>query len=517
MQLQARSLYREKYRLLAEKANNMKTLELRLEFNETLPKMNDAPSDCQDALSVNSETGRYAVADGVTRSFFPAEWAQLLVKQFCHDTSKPNLDLFKTKNWQDWLPPIQDRWSALIHEKVSKKTGIDSIHLKNSIIARDPAASTFVGLQVDTYSTNPSWQAMIIGDSCLFYFKNNGELNSYLIKNSSDFNYHPQYFSSIPSSRKDGPLFLNENLEVGDVFVLTTDALAKWLFIQRERNGTNWNKTLQTLMSLKSRQELFAFVSNARNNKEFPMEDDDVALIVLSCVRTVETFEKPTLKTPVFVQEQQEPAIAVTPPLTKIPPYPPAPVKPTRSEMIRNRKDKNPNQKSSSSKSALPTLTIIISLISLLVSLYTLFLFLNYQKNAIIPTSQIIPTPTRFQPTKSALPANTPIYLSQDSKSQILLTTQNEIPVVILEQSNGWYKVEIGLWLFSNNTESTGFSVQDNLIMTQATIPAYSAVSITPIAVGTFSPNVILQKTNESSDTSGTWYQTKFQGYVLGR
>lgn len=497
----------------------MKTLELRLEFNETLPKMNDAPSDCQDALSVNSETGRYAVADGVTRSFFPAEWSRLLVEQFCHDTSKHNLDLFKTKNWQEWLPPIQDKWSALIHEKVSKKTGMDSIHLKNSIIARDPAASTFVGLQVDTYSTNPSWRAMIIGDSCLFYFKNNGELNSYLVKNSSDFNYHPQYFSSIPSSRKDEPSFLNGNLEVGDVFVLTTDALAKWLFIQRERNGANWNKTLQTLMSLKTRQELFAFASNARNNKEFPMEDDDVALIVLSCVRTVETFEKPTSKTPVFVQEQPQPAIAATTPQpTKIPPYtPPAPIKPTRSETIRNRKDENTSKQSPSSKSALPTLAIIVSLISLLISLYNLFLFWDYQKNAIIPTLQVMPTPTRFQPTKSTLSANIPIYLYQDSKSQTLLTTQSNTPVMILEQSNGWYKVEIELWLFSNNTESTGFSVQDNLIMTQVTTPAYSAVSITPVVVGTFSPNVILQKTNESSETSGTWYQVKFQGYVLGR
>lgn len=513
----------------------MKILELRLEFNETLPKMNDAPSDCQDALSVNSETGRYAVADGVTRSFFPAEWSKLLVEQFCHDTSKPNLDLFKTKNWQDWLSPIQDKWSALIHEKVSKKTGIDSIHLKNSIIARDPAASTFVGLQVDTYSTNPSWRAMIIGDSCLFYFKNNGELNSYLVKNSSDFNYHPQYFSSIPSSRKDEPSFLNGNLEVGDIFVLTTDALAKWLFIQKEKNSANWNKTLQTLMSLKSRQELFAFVSNARNNKEFPMEDDDVALIILSCVRADETFEKPIPKTPVFVQEQRQPAIAVTPPPTKIPPYtPPAPVKPTRSETVRSRKDENTSKQASSSKSALPTLAIIVSLISLLVSLYTLWLFGEYKKNAAIPTVQVMPAPTRFQPTTpptveiiptptnfqpiiSTLPANILVYLEQDSQSKVVLTTQSNTSVLILEQSNGWYKVVIELWLFSNNTESDGFLVQDNLIMTQAAIPAYSAVSITPVAVGTFSPSVILQKTNESTDISGTWYQVKFQGYVLGR
>jgi len=430
----------------------MKNLELRLGINATLHKINDSPNDCQDASSINLETGRFAVADGVTRSFFPAEWSRLLVEQFCHDTNEPNLDLFKTRNWQDWLSPVQEKWSALIHNKVSEKTGIDSIHLKNSLIARDPAASTFMGLQVDAHAPNPTWQAIIIGDSCLFYFKNNGELTSYPVKNSSDFNYHPQYFSSIPSSRKDEPSFLSGNLEVGDIFLLTTDALAKWLFIQRERNGNNWDKTLQSLMSMKSYQELFDFVSNARNDNESPMEDDDVALIVLLCGRTVETFEKPAPQTDVVIEEQPQAAIAVASPQAETPPsVSPASIKPTRSEIkptrseiVRNKK--YDNKKLSSLKSALPILAIIISLISLLISVYNLSLY--YQENVVVPTVRLLPISTIFQPTKGILPANAPIYLHKDDKSQILLTTQDNMSLMILEQTSGWYKVEV--WLLSN-------------------------------------------------------------------
>jgi len=88
---------------------------------------------------------------------------------------------------------------------------------------------------------------------------------------------------------------------------------------------------------------------------------------------------------------------------------------------------------------------------------------------------------------------------------------------LILEQQNRWYKVEIELWIFSNNTDTDGFLVQDSLIMTQSSVLAYSTASISPVTVGVFSPSVILQKTNEFSDTSGVWYQVKFQGYVLGR
>src|SRR5687767_9411122 len=143
----------------------MKKLELKLQLKEALPKINESPSDCQDSLAANVAIGRFAVADGVTKSFFPAEWSKLLVEQFCDDNRRVNLDLFQTENWQEWLLPIQDKWYSIINEKVSKKTGIDSIHLRNSLITRDPSASTFVGLQINADNNsqgNQTWQAIII-------------------------------------------------------------------------------------------------------------------------------------------------------------------------------------------------------------------------------------------------------------------------------------------------------------------------------------------------------------------
>ena len=46
-------------------------------------KKAESQDDCQDAWCENEELGRYAVADGATRSFFPKEWAELLVEHFC--------------------------------------------------------------------------------------------------------------------------------------------------------------------------------------------------------------------------------------------------------------------------------------------------------------------------------------------------------------------------------------------------------------------------------------------------
>ena len=49
----------------------------------------------------NDEKGRYAIADGATRSFFPKEWATLLVEHFCEST---DFSLAKT-DWRDWIGP----------------------------------------------------------------------------------------------------------------------------------------------------------------------------------------------------------------------------------------------------------------------------------------------------------------------------------------------------------------------------------------------------------------------------
>ena len=49
----------------------------------THKKAEESPDDCQDAIKVNEDTSRYAVADGATRSFFPKWWAELLVEHFC--------------------------------------------------------------------------------------------------------------------------------------------------------------------------------------------------------------------------------------------------------------------------------------------------------------------------------------------------------------------------------------------------------------------------------------------------
>lgn len=505
----------------------MKKLDVKIQINEAIPKTNESPSDCQDTIAANPQTGRFAVADGVTRSFFPAEWSRLLVEHFCFDSSDLNLTLLKTKNWQDWLTPIQDKWSALIQEKVSKKTGMASVHLKNSLLSNEPAASTFTGIEIRSNGQgNFEWQGMVIGDSCLFHFKGN-KINSYLAKSSLDFNYHPEYFSSVPIGKNHQPTFISGTFESGDVFLLATDALAKWIFNQYERGGTTWNQTWVSLMNLRNWKDLYSFVANAREKVENPMDDDDVALIILSCVevkstQSIEIFKKPETKNEPFIVPAQKSPSPVPQVINSTPRTPAAPTQATRIE-----REKTPSRQTRNA-SRLSVFAIIFSLISLLISAVGFYRISQHISKTpptpiiIVPTRTTIPfntdtpVPTEFVPSIITLPVNTLVYMNPDSQSQPIFTTQSDLLVLVIENNNNWLKIQSDVWILFTNTEPAKLIIQGDLITTQSPIPTYSSPSITLVSNGILTQGVVVQKISEQTDANGTWYQVRLTGFVLG-
>ena len=143
----------------------------------------ETPEDCQDACAQNDGKGHYAIADGVTHSFFPKEWAALLVEHFCENT---DLSVAKT-DWCAWIASSQQKWYEQVEEKVNER---NLFYLTNSFNTREPAASTFIGINFN--KDNTEWEAMIVGDSCLFHKSDSG-FKSYLIENSADFTNTPGF------------------------------------------------------------------------------------------------------------------------------------------------------------------------------------------------------------------------------------------------------------------------------------------------------------------------------------
>ena len=225
--------------------------------------------DCQDAVKVNEDAARYAVADGATRSFFPKQWAELLVNHFC-ETS--NLVLSR-ENWKEWLVPIQEEWYKRVEERVKER---NQFYLTNSFNTREPAVSTFIGLEVD--KTKLEWQAVIIGDSCLFH-KSKAGFESYPIKKSEDFTSRPEVFASFAEGNHYDPEFIDGEVKPGDIFILATDALAKWILEYKE--SENLGEILNQFRRIEDNQSFGQFVRQARDNEDIRLVNDDVTLMLI--------------------------------------------------------------------------------------------------------------------------------------------------------------------------------------------------------------------------------------------
>ena len=245
-------------------------------------KKSETLDACQDAwaaiFSINLEQDqeqrieRYAVADGATRSFYPKQWAELLVNNFCEATE---LTLAE-ENWEEWICPSQKEWYEQIEERVNK---LNRWFLTNRFNRRESAVSTFIGLEID--KSNAEWKAMIIGDSCLFH-RSDTEFKSYLIENSADFTNRPEAFASFPKDNPIGspPEFISDIAKPGDTFILATDALAKWI-VQHKEAG-KLAEVLCQLNELETDEQFYQFVDVARQDTEMPLVNDDVTLMLIS-------------------------------------------------------------------------------------------------------------------------------------------------------------------------------------------------------------------------------------------
>lgn len=239
-------------------------------------KKAESPDDCQDAAELDDEQGRYAVADGVTLSFFPKKWATLLVKHFCES---PDLPLTET-DWHAWLEPIQQKWYKQVAERITER---NLYYLTNPFIEKESALATFIGLEFN--KENGEWRTMIVGDSCLFHIRGT-ELKSYLIERSSDFMIHTEAVASFPKDNHHRPTVIDGHAKPGDTFILATDALAKWM-LEHEEVG-KLDVVLDALKALETDEQFHQFVCEARHNEGVRLDNDDVTLMLIS----VEAIQK---------------------------------------------------------------------------------------------------------------------------------------------------------------------------------------------------------------------------------
>lgn len=228
--------------------------------------------DCADNYAVNKSSHRFSVSDGVSKSFFPKVWSEILVTQFVEKTDLKENELIKV---------CQKEWQKKIDEIVSLPD--TKWFTKSQYNRKDPALATFVGLQF--FEKEKKWTASALGDSFLFFVpKEFKDYQKELVKLSSKsepivFDNFPDYLTSIGDSHKGRAKEKSGNLRNG-TFYLMTDALAEW-FIKEGENA------IGKITVWKSQADFERFITQAIEENQLTNDDCAILCIELSEVEKI--------------------------------------------------------------------------------------------------------------------------------------------------------------------------------------------------------------------------------------
>lgn len=230
-------------------------------------KAGNSPDEYEDAFDINVEAGRFAIADGATESFCAREWAQLLVRGFVNNSSGKMCI-------EEWLAPLQESWHKAIDWSALPWYAEEK--------ARSGAFAAFLGLELDvavSHNASPRWRAIAVGDCALFHVRDNELKTAFPLANAREFGSRPILLCSNPIRNQ--AVWREVRIQEGDwypgdLFFLSTDALAQWFLTQWEAGAEPWSM----LHALDDSQEKFEeFVTELRSKNL--VRNDDMTLIII--------------------------------------------------------------------------------------------------------------------------------------------------------------------------------------------------------------------------------------------
>lgn len=250
----------------------------------SLPKFGSSEEEYEDAfwnqstLLGSEQCYRFAVADGASEASFSGLWANMLVNTFGKEYTQKSSIL-------DALPELQHKWLKEVSGKSLPWYAEEKI--------RKGAFSSLLGLYIDDSNTITNgcikWEALAIGDSCLFQIRDDDLIVCFPINQSENFNNSPLLLSSNSVSNDNlnqDLLTLTGTCKTDDTFYLMTDALACW-FLQSYESGKKPWKILRDLDTSDEEKPFNELISDYRKSKL--IRNDDVTLLRVDiCIGDVE-------------------------------------------------------------------------------------------------------------------------------------------------------------------------------------------------------------------------------------
>jgi hypothetical protein len=244
-----------------------------------LPKAGRSADEYEDAFwptaegayALEQET-RFAVADGATESSFARRWARHLVLAYCNPLTPPPAD---AAGFRQEIERRGARWMRYVYAKPLAWNFLAK--------AQRGAHATLTGVAFMPYEgTTGRWDALAVGDTCLFQVRDGQLVRAFPVQEAEAFGYHPQLLCSVSRANEQVWAEWDQRLThgewaAGDLFLLMTDALAKW-FVERVEEGVRpWETLLEEALSSERFQEWVACTRT-----KAAMQNDDVTLMLIT-------------------------------------------------------------------------------------------------------------------------------------------------------------------------------------------------------------------------------------------
>lgn len=244
-----------------------------------LPKAGRSAEEYEDAYWPRAD-GRYplkdglrsAVSDGATESSFARRWARQLVIAYCSQMALQFDD-------EDFRARVRQHGANWLRHVYAKPLAWNFLTK-----AQRGAYATLTGVHIQPGENGEgNWDAVAVGDSCLFQMRSGEIMRAWPEIESDAFGFHPQLLCSIAASNDNVWAGLDHCAtsgawEAGDLFLLMTDALAKW-FVGATEKGERPCETLLTAAA--SSESFIVWVEERRTGQEMPNDDVTLMLIAL--------------------------------------------------------------------------------------------------------------------------------------------------------------------------------------------------------------------------------------------
>ena len=241
---------------------------MNVETSFSLPKRSEKTN--QDAIAISPDERVFAIADGVSQAPFSQIWSKKVVNKFI----KKPLDIsdLNEQKIKDWLADIRKEWRTEIDQGKASELILD-------LAKKEGGATTFLGMIIQKKKKKrQKLQLFGIGDTNMFLVKKNeitGKLDvvGWPVTSVESFTDRTNALFSLDNTLQGIPELKEFNVKRGDIVILATDALAKWILKSANLGQRPWSKIL------KNKNDIANFIDKLRYTNK--IDDDDTTCIII--------------------------------------------------------------------------------------------------------------------------------------------------------------------------------------------------------------------------------------------